>query len=226
MGKDDKPQAKQSTRQPADEKVDAKTALLTAAKKVFADRGYDGATVKDLADEAGVNISLVSYYYGGKEGLFKACVQNFADERFDAIERILKAPGNPDEMRVRLRMFGEEMMQVHLREPDLCKIIHSGMEMQTKMATEAFTGGFLRVYYCFISFLQAAEKSKIIRKFKDYEPVAMLAFGSLMHVLRTEQLRVFLKKPSIREPKFQEEVLSLWVDLTMNALALSPPKKD
>ncbi|WP_412540248.1 TetR family transcriptional regulator [Longispora sp. K20-0274] len=46
--------------------------LLTAALEVFAAKGYAGARVQDIADRAGVNKRLINYYFGGKEGLYRA----------------------------------------------------------------------------------------------------------------------------------------------------------
>jgi AcrR family transcriptional regulator len=43
--------------------------LVTAAERVFAERGFAGVTVRMIAAEAGVNWSLVGYYFRGKEGL-------------------------------------------------------------------------------------------------------------------------------------------------------------
>ena len=46
--------------------------ILEAAKKVFHSKGFDGARMQEIADEAGVNKSLVHYYYRNKDNLFKA----------------------------------------------------------------------------------------------------------------------------------------------------------
>ncbi|MFG1999992.1 TetR/AcrR family transcriptional regulator [Spirillospora sp. NPDC048911] len=46
-------------------------ALLDAAVTEFAAKGYAGARVQDIADRAGVNKHLISYYFGGKEGLYR-----------------------------------------------------------------------------------------------------------------------------------------------------------
>ena len=43
--------------------------LMNSAEHLFADRGYDGVSVRDIASDAGVNSALVGYYFGGKEGL-------------------------------------------------------------------------------------------------------------------------------------------------------------
>src|SRR5262245_26608667 len=44
--------------------------ILDAAKAEFGAKGYAGARVSDIADRAGVNKQLISYYFGGKEGLY------------------------------------------------------------------------------------------------------------------------------------------------------------
>jgi len=45
-------------------------AILEAAKSQFARVGYERATLREIAAEAGVDVALVSRYFGGKEGLF------------------------------------------------------------------------------------------------------------------------------------------------------------
>jgi AcrR family transcriptional regulator len=46
--------------------------ILDAGLAEFAAKGYAGARVSDIADRAGVNKQLISYYFGGKEGLYRA----------------------------------------------------------------------------------------------------------------------------------------------------------
>ena len=43
--------------------------LIQSADRLFADRGFDGVSVRDIANDAGVNSALVGYYFRGKEGL-------------------------------------------------------------------------------------------------------------------------------------------------------------
>lgn len=47
-----------------------KARILDAAKAEFGAKGYAGARVSDIAGAAGVNKQLISYYFGGKEGLY------------------------------------------------------------------------------------------------------------------------------------------------------------
>jgi AcrR family transcriptional regulator len=50
-------------------------AILEAARAQFAERGYDGATIRAIAAGAGVDPALVHHFYGTKERLFTAAMQ-------------------------------------------------------------------------------------------------------------------------------------------------------
>lgn len=54
--------------------------LLDAARRRFAGHGYTATTVREIADDAGVNVSLISRYFTSKEGLFAACLAGAVDE--------------------------------------------------------------------------------------------------------------------------------------------------
>src|SRR5690349_18772922 len=49
-------------------------AILTAARERFAADGYERATIRAIAKDAGIDPSMVMRYYGNKEGLFAAAV--------------------------------------------------------------------------------------------------------------------------------------------------------
>lgn len=57
-----------------------KGALLDAAKMVFAERGFDAATTRDIAGRAGVNEQLIQRYFSGKGGLLLAVVERYGRE--------------------------------------------------------------------------------------------------------------------------------------------------
>nr|WP_233160157.1 TetR family transcriptional regulator [Pseudonocardia sp. MH-G8] len=59
--------------------ADTRTSLLDAARVVFAERGYDGATVRVIAERAGVDPAMVNHWFGGKEGLFVSALNLPAD---------------------------------------------------------------------------------------------------------------------------------------------------
>lgn len=46
--------------------------IIETAERLFSARGFDGTSVRDIADDAGVNIAMISYYFGSKEKLMEA----------------------------------------------------------------------------------------------------------------------------------------------------------
>ena len=63
-------------------------ALLDAAQAEFAAKGLAGARVSEIAARAGVNKQLISYYFGGKEGLYQAIIDRWHEQ-----EEQLAEPG-------------------------------------------------------------------------------------------------------------------------------------
>jgi len=55
---------------------DTERKILEAAGKVFMLKGKDGASMQDIADEAGINRTLVHYYFRSKDKLFEAIFNN------------------------------------------------------------------------------------------------------------------------------------------------------
>ena len=54
--------------------------LLRAARSRFARDGYSATTVRDIATDAGVNVSLINRYFDSKEGLFESCIARVGEE--------------------------------------------------------------------------------------------------------------------------------------------------
>jgi len=52
------------------EKPDKKTSILTVSETLFSELGYEGTSTRQIAKEAGVNMAMINYYFGSKEGVF------------------------------------------------------------------------------------------------------------------------------------------------------------
>ena len=70
--------------QPEQVNHETRDIIIQIARRLFAEKGYDGCGVAEIAKQAGVNKALVFYYFGNKEGVLKE-VLNFAAN--EAIER-------------------------------------------------------------------------------------------------------------------------------------------
>lgn len=74
--------------------------FLDAAERLFGERGYEGATIRAIADGAGANLGALHYYWGSKGALFKAlCERRFqpvVEKRLALLDEcVAKAAGGP-----------------------------------------------------------------------------------------------------------------------------------
>lgn len=60
-------------------KPDTREVILAAARDVFAEWGYDRASIRGIAAQAGVDPALVHHYFGNKDRLFQAAIQSPID---------------------------------------------------------------------------------------------------------------------------------------------------
>jgi len=68
--------------------LDTRRRILRGALEVFAEHGFDGARTRDIADAAGVNLGLLQYYFGGKEKLWRATVDDAFGELWAALDEV------------------------------------------------------------------------------------------------------------------------------------------
>jgi AcrR family transcriptional regulator len=82
---------KQRQRAPSRRAIQSRKRILDAAERVFADKGFDGATIRDIAAAAEAQVGLVHHHGGGKADLFAQTVERRASElsalRLDMLDR-------------------------------------------------------------------------------------------------------------------------------------------
>ena len=71
-------------------KMDKKDHIIENAVELFAEKGFEGTTIRNLASKAEVNVAMVNYYFGSKEKLFEAMVAQKAAYSKGMIEEIVK----------------------------------------------------------------------------------------------------------------------------------------
>ncbi|MBS1763810.1 MAG: TetR family transcriptional regulator [Bacteroidetes bacterium] len=62
--------------------------ILEAAEQLFAEKGFNGTSVRDIAGAAGVNIAMISYYFGSKENLMIALIDYRSEYTRDILEEM------------------------------------------------------------------------------------------------------------------------------------------
>lgn len=67
----------------------AEEKILEAARKVFTKKGYAGTRTRDIAEEAGINLALLNYYFRSKEKLFEVVMGEKLNQLFGTILPII-----------------------------------------------------------------------------------------------------------------------------------------
>lgn len=106
--------------------ADTRAAVLTAARELFAARGFTATTIRAIAASAGVDAALVHHYFGTKADLFVAALELPVDPRVTIATAVV--PGPREEL-------GERLLSVMLRVWDdpantavFVALVRSGME--------------------------------------------------------------------------------------------------
>jgi AcrR family transcriptional regulator len=95
-------------RRRAGEKRDAdatRRALLHAGAVLFPEKGFEGVSVEDLAERAGVNKALISYHFGGKRGLYVAVLESGFAAMAERLQEIEDAADARDGLHRLFNMF-------------------------------------------------------------------------------------------------------------------------
>lgn len=195
---------------------DTKQSLIAAGIELFAKNGFEGASVKEIAAQAGVNISLVSYHFDGKEGLYRACIAQFGKERLAIVEKLLQPPSNVEELRVRLHLYLDEVLNKHAEQPDVCKLIHSEAEKKSPIIEDIFEETFLKAFETCVSFFKVAQQKKLIKA--ECKPLfcAAALHGMVFHFGKNDHVSARYYGISIKEPKGRkavvDEIIRIFLD--------------
>jgi AcrR family transcriptional regulator len=114
--------------------------IVTAALKLFGQRGFDGASTRDIATAAAVNAPALQYYFDNKEGVFIACVEHIVKCVWEYLSRVVERA----EQAVEAQAGDEELIQA------FCDI-------QLQLAGFMFTSKDAEDWRLFMARLQSGE---------------------------------------------------------------------
>ena len=90
---------------PEPARPDRRQAILLAAEKLFAQHGYHAVTIRQIAEEAGVPLALVGYYFGPKHELFHAIFEHWSHSIDERLARLAAVTIEPDDARTLPRII-------------------------------------------------------------------------------------------------------------------------
>jgi TetR/AcrR family transcriptional regulator len=151
-------------------------AILDAAIELFSEYGYDGVSMRQIAEAAGVSKANIYHHFNSKEALYLAILHGSARHLSEIVEVLAEGEGD---FQQRLRVFAsthlEHLFANEMRLRLVLREAFSGDEDKSRMVAEQVVGGtFNRV----VAIFQAGQKAGVLRSDLDAGLCATLLMGA------------------------------------------------
>ena len=114
--------------------------IVTAALKLFGERGFEGASTRDIAPAAGVNAPALQYYFDNKEGVYLACVEHIVAQLSQYMSEVVEQ--------------GEQALARDANDEELIEVFCA---IQARLAEFMFTAKVTADWRLFMARLQGGE---------------------------------------------------------------------
>ncbi|MBK8201084.1 MAG: TetR family transcriptional regulator [Bdellovibrionales bacterium] len=192
---------------------DSKKTLITAAKRLFARRGLNGTSIRDIAREAKMNSSMISYYFKGKNGLYRACLQEIGSTRLQFTRDLLASPANFQDYRLRLELFAESLFKLFLEDRDIGLIIIREYDRLHSPAEKVFKENFLNLIETIVHYFKDSQSKGFVSSSFDPYILASLFFGCLSSQLRLDHINEKSFGRSLKDPSERNRISSQLVEI-------------
>ncbi|WP_199616064.1 TetR family transcriptional regulator [Paenibacillus alkalitolerans] len=162
-----------------DSSLDMRTKILNAAIRLFSKQGFGATTVRQICEEAGANVALVSYYFGGKENVFYSIV----DEYFPSAEMLEKSGEVLRDPIAGLMLLIEQITVYRTRAPDVANIIEQEILMRSPRMEYIQSRAF-PVWTKLRDLLQKGREQGVFH-FRSLDSTLMMVLGSLLFYKRS-----------------------------------------
>lgn len=169
-------------------KPDCRSKLMEQGTRLFAERGLYGVSIRELSQAAGTSISMVSYCFGGKEGLYAAVLR----EQFACFEQIEEIRRQEDQPLAVLEGYLRWTIQRHRNNPYLLRFYTSELTNPTLFFASIVAPAITKVINILAEVVAEGVRRGCFRA--DLQPVhASLALAGMINyfflsILATEQL--------------------------------------
>jgi len=128
------------------EAEDTRERILAAAQKLFAEKGFEGTSVRDITTAAGCNVASVNYHFGGKDSLyleaFRSLLTLLRDHRLGVLDELLVRSPAPT-LEAFLESFARGFLDPIVEERDFMALMTWEM-FNPRMPREVFAGEFIQ----------------------------------------------------------------------------------
>ncbi|MDD4973776.1 MAG: TetR family transcriptional regulator [Bacteriovorax sp.] len=184
--------------------ADTRDLILDEARKHFCEKGFAGASVRDICDGAKVNVSAIKYHFGGKEGLYRECFKIYGESRLNSASKILTKANSVEELKLRIKLFCEDFIKEGLDNMYTTKMICREIETENPLIDDIFQDTFLKIYTTLTEMFEDAKAKNLIRKDLDTMIFTAAFFHNLTTSLRVNHVGEKYFKRSLRDPIYSE----------------------
>ena len=181
-----------------------KIKIIETAEKLFADKGFDGTSVRDIADEAGINVAMISYYFGSKEKLLEALFTYRAEGTTLKLEAMLKdKEQSPME---KVNMLIEYYIDKFHNQPGFHKIMSREQVTSKHSATSELISRFKKNNQQLIKqLIQEGQKSGDFAKNIDIPILMATLIATTSHMVTTQHFyREINNQQDMPDEQFQK----------------------
>lgn len=161
--------------------------LIEIATPLFATKGFSAVSVRELTVAAQINLSAISYYFSGKEGLYQAILE----EQLSPLLQALRIVASKDSLSPieRLTLYADQIADIHRQRPFLARFMNSEVVNATEYGGAIIERHLTQLY----QFIQDALQEGIVNG--DFRADLNVAFTaiSLVGILNF----YFITKPLI-----------------------------
>ena len=206
-------------------KISTRDLLIQAATRLFAEHGFDGTSVRDITEASGCNAAMVSYHFGGKEGLYSACIEPYALSKVDAARTILIPTSNEREFRDQMIRFCEAMFDLWLAQPAVSRLVAQECNLGFKKTERIFRDTFFKCFDIFSNYFAQGQEAGLVRPDIDPHNLAALLFASMHEVMRMSDLLKKFRNVDLDDPGFRSKLIQDWASITLNGALTAPRLK-
>jgi TetR/AcrR family transcriptional regulator len=188
-------------------------ALLAAAKKLFARQGYDGVSVKEIAGEANLNVSLVSYYFKGKENLYHECLTKVGESKLTLAERVLRVPKSKQEFQIRLKLFLEEVMVSFLNDPESMRIAFRESDLNNPISIQVFRETYVKIVQIIVNFIKNGQVHGFVKESIDPMILSGILMSAVGRMVQFDHICSKVFGHTLQDSKHREKVIDHFLSL-------------
>jgi AcrR family transcriptional regulator len=159
---------------------DRRDAILKAAVRVFARRGFHACRVSDIAEEAGVGYGLVYHYFSSKEEVLDTLFLERWNVMLDAIRA---ADREEIPAREKLSAIAGFIIDSYRHDPELMKVIIVEVTRAANSFGQRHLGQIREAYALLAQIIERAQREGTFRTEIDAELAAMVFYGVIEQVL-------------------------------------------